>query len=106
MESEMAADKKTLVKVVAKFVRHEQYYADPVVKTRTRYAFPEGMNLWLSESLLEEVRTQLVQMARGRCGALSEYERCPRQKHYFDWDDEDFQLVCDELGWEWREEPS
>ena len=101
----MAADKRALVRVVAQMVRHVQYYTDPVVKTRPRYTFPEGMNnLWLSKRQLEEVRTQLVQMARGESGALSEYEPCPRQKHYPDWDDEDFQLVCDELGWvEWRE---
>ena len=98
----MAADRKTLVAVAARFVRHVQYYADPATRTRPRYTFPKGMNLWLSRLQLEEAITQLVQMARGESGALSEYEPCPRSKHYPNWDDEDFQLVCDALGWEWR----
>jgi len=98
----MAADRRKLAEAVAALSRHEQYYADPAVKTRARNTFPEGMNLWLSESQLEDARTCFEQMARGESGALSEYEPCPREKHYGDWEDEDFQLVCDTLGWEWR----
>lgn len=90
------------MEAVAALSRHEQYYSDPATTRRPRYWFPEGMNLWWSESQIQDRRQSMTQMARGESGALSEYEPCPRSKHYPDWDDEDFQLVCDALGWEWR----
>ena len=52
-------------------------------------------------SILYSIETQFVHMAQGGDGTAA-MEGEIRNTYYSSWEDESFQKVCDEMGWEWR----
>jgi hypothetical protein len=54
-------------------------------------------------SMLYSVEVQFIHMAQGGDGSAA-MEGNTRDTYYSSWEDESFQTVCDEMGWEWREQ--
>ena len=54
-----------------------------------------------SVSQLVSIEVQFIHMAQGGDGSAA-MEGAIRSEYYPDWTDEEFQTVCNAMGWKWK----
>tara|TARA_B100000700_G_C14349710_1_gene536562 strand:- start:203 stop:442 length:240 start_codon:yes stop_codon:yes gene_type:complete len=69
-------------------------------KQRAAWYKSSGQGM-MSHMMMNEAKAQYIHMAQGGDGTITQTGNI-REHYYAGKPDEFFQVVCDELGWEWR----